>query len=43
MSGLAFGNMHVQITGKILSILGQMNQIQTEMYFMKDLTSAYIN
>ena len=41
--GLAFGNMHVQITGKMLSKLGQMNQIQTEMYFMKDLTSAYIN
>ena len=41
--GLAFGNMHVQITGKMLSKLGQMNQIQTEMYFMKDFTLAYIN
>ena len=44
MSGLAFGlHAHAQITGKFLSILGQMNQIQKETYVMKDFVPAYIN
>ena len=42
MSGLAFG-LHAKITGKFLSILGQMNQIQKETYIMKDFVPAYIN
>ena len=42
MSGLAL-SLHAQITGKFLSILGQMNQNQKEAYIMKDFVPAYIN